>query len=54
MPTYRRPLDRAVNMLDADGKKAKQGADLYEDTLTQLSDLLGQAFGTDALGVGTP
>ena len=48
------PLDRAVNMLDADGKKAKQGAGLYEDTLTQVSDLLGQALGTDALGVGTP
>ena len=44
-----------MNMLDADGKTAKQGAGLYEDTLTQVSDLLGQALGTDAArGSRTP
>ena len=43
-----------MNMLDAEGKKAKQGADLYEDTLTQLSDLLGQALAPSTSGGRAP
>jgi len=39
------PVDRAVNLLDANGKKAKQGADLYTDAMSQLNDLVAQAFG---------
>jgi hypothetical protein len=46
------PLDRAMNLLDAKGRKAKQGEGLYEGTMSQLTDLLAQAFGTDQLGVG--
>jgi phospholipid/cholesterol/gamma-HCH transport system substrate-binding protein len=44
------PLDRAVELLDADrDKRVKQGANLYGDSLSQLTDLLAQAFGTEYL-----
>ena len=43
------PLDRAVELLDLNGKKARRGASLYEDTLAQLADLVTQAYGTDYL-----
>ena len=44
------PLDRSLDMLDANGKRAKQGANLYENTLQDVSDLLGQAFGVETSG----
>ncbi len=47
------PLDRAANLLDAQGKKAKQGKGLYEDTMSRLTDLLAQALGTETLGDAT-
>ena len=43
------PLDRAVNLLDLNGKKAKRGANLYDETLAQIADLVTQAYGTDYL-----
>ena len=38
-----------MNLLDANGKKARQGANLYDETLSQLTDLLAQALGTEYL-----
>jgi ABC-type transporter Mla subunit MlaD len=39
------PLDRAVELLDLNGKKARRGAELYDSTMEQLGGLLLQASG---------
>jgi phospholipid/cholesterol/gamma-HCH transport system substrate-binding protein len=44
------PLDRAAELVGLNkARKARQGANLYDETLSQLADLVTQAYGMDYL-----